>query len=363
MWTTVTPVMLPQFPRRDLTPENVIAKACVDAGYPEPLSVRTVLTAAARRAALAFVPRQAAKRPPAATTHPCRNPVPDEGSRPGADRCRSLRGLRPVPSVRGEQPMNLPTPDQFDAFYEAVHGYAPFPWQSRLAKRVCAGDWPRAIALPTAAGKTACIDIAVFSLACQVKDIRQPRIFFVVDRRIVVDQAHDHAKNLAGMLAKARRDDSDGILKCVADSLCELTGATAARPLDVYAAGRHVSRIGVGPFAAATNNHRFNGRSGRLAVAVSWLRRLPFDDAHSRGVGRQRLHHPARRSPLCEAVRPDCARRREVPRMGREEHRAFRFVSITATREKAFHARKRTPTISRIPSWGSESTQANLPPS
>ncbi|MCE9564494.1 MAG: type I-U CRISPR-associated protein Cas5/Cas6 [Planctomycetes bacterium] len=41
VWTTVTPVMLPQFPRRDLTPEEVIAKACVDAGYPEPIAVRT----------------------------------------------------------------------------------------------------------------------------------------------------------------------------------------------------------------------------------------------------------------------------------------------------------------------------------
>ena len=62
--------------------------------------------------------------------------------------------------------MNPPTPDQFEAFYKAVHGYAPFPWQSRVAERVCGGDWPRAIAPPTAAGKTGCIDIAVFALAC-----------------------------------------------------------------------------------------------------------------------------------------------------------------------------------------------------
>lgn len=130
--------------------------------------------------------------------------------------------------------MSVPTPDQFEAFYEAATlataklelaerrerepGYepekrptakAPFPWQKRVAARVCGGDWPRAIALPTAAGKTGCIDIAVFALACAVKDARQPRrIFFVVDRRIVVDQAFDHAKKLAKVLHRARRHPS-----------------------------------------------------------------------------------------------------------------------------------------------------------
>ena len=39
-WTTITPVLLPQFPRRKLTTEEVIAKACVQAGYPEPVMVR-----------------------------------------------------------------------------------------------------------------------------------------------------------------------------------------------------------------------------------------------------------------------------------------------------------------------------------
>src|SRR4051794_884085 len=127
----------------------------------------------------------------------------------------------------------MPSPEQFEQFFQAVYGYAPFPWQKRLAKRVCAGDWPRAIALPTAAGKTACIDIAVFALACRA-DNAPRRIFFVVDRRIVVDQAYDHAKQLAKVLKEAK----SGILKKVADSLRELTREQQlkdARPLDVYA--------------------------------------------------------------------------------------------------------------------------------
>src|SRR5262249_38327668 len=106
--------------------------------------------------------------------------------------------------------------------------FGPFPWQERLAKRVCDGDWPRAIALPTAAGKTACIDIAVFALACRAQTAPR-RIFFVVDRRIVVDQAWLHARAMAERLAMA----PSGILKTVADSLREL--AEDDRPLDVFA--------------------------------------------------------------------------------------------------------------------------------
>lgn len=39
-WATVTPIMLPQFPRRALTTEEVVAAAVVQAGYPEPAAVR-----------------------------------------------------------------------------------------------------------------------------------------------------------------------------------------------------------------------------------------------------------------------------------------------------------------------------------
>jgi CRISPR-associated protein Csb2 len=39
-WATVTPVLLPRFPRRDLTPEEVIATACANAGFPTPVAVR-----------------------------------------------------------------------------------------------------------------------------------------------------------------------------------------------------------------------------------------------------------------------------------------------------------------------------------
>ena len=132
--------------------------------------------------------------------------------------------------------MNIPTPDRFAEYYKAVYGkeddpdFGPFPWQQRLAARACGGAWPQIIALPTAAGKTACIDIAIFALACRANAPR--RVFLVVDRRIVVDQSRLHAQELATALKNAQK----GILKDVADSLRQIAQIDAkGPPLDVYA--------------------------------------------------------------------------------------------------------------------------------
>jgi CRISPR-associated endonuclease/helicase Cas3 len=93
------------------------------------------------------------------------------------------------------------TPEDFPAFYEAVHGYGPFPWQARLAHDVAARGWPGVLALPTAAGKTSTLDVAVFTLALQAgKPLGERtaplRVFLVIDRRLVVDQAAEHARKL-----------------------------------------------------------------------------------------------------------------------------------------------------------------------
>jgi CRISPR-associated endonuclease/helicase Cas3 len=135
------------------------------------------------------------------------------------------------------------TLDDFNAFFQAVHDdHKPFPWQTRLAERLLQKtpvssrfddinsndtDWPQPISLPTGSGKTACLDLAVFILAAQadlspVQRSAARRIFYVVDRRVVVDEAFDHARRLAGMLREAKA----GILHEIAERLRRVTGET-----------------------------------------------------------------------------------------------------------------------------------------
>ena len=62
---------------------------------------------------------------------------------------------------------------EFASFYQAVHGgREPFPWQRRLAALVEASGWPARIGVPTGLGKTSCIDVAVWALACQAACLR-----------------------------------------------------------------------------------------------------------------------------------------------------------------------------------------------
>ncbi len=121
----------------------------------------------------------------------------------------------------------------FAEFFGALHGQDPFPWQARLARQVVeTGRWPPLLDLPTAAGKTATVDVALFHLACEANKGAERaaplRILFVVDRRIVVDEAFRRARRIADRLRSA----TDGVLRAVADRLSLLSG-DPSHPLDV----------------------------------------------------------------------------------------------------------------------------------
>ena len=125
--------------------------------------------------------------------------------------------------------------DDFSAFFRELWEQEPFPWQQRLAQHVCGGAWPRIIDLPTATGKTACIDIALFALATQAEYSPSERtvgrrIFFVVNRRVIVDEAHERASRIA---EKLRNAPQGSVLGEVSKALRLLTGESDAPPLDV----------------------------------------------------------------------------------------------------------------------------------
>ena len=140
----------------------------------------------------------------------------------------------------------LPT---FPAFYRAINDRDPFPWQARLAKEVAANEsWPDEIGVPTGMGKTACLEIAVWWLASQAD--RSPeertaptRIWWVVNRRLLVDSTAEQAQKIAEKLKLATSphgSDSESHTKAdsaalalVAERLCSLSAGRGEPPLKV----------------------------------------------------------------------------------------------------------------------------------
>ncbi len=115
--------------------------------------------------------------------------------------------------------MNDLSAADFPAYFHAIHGYFPYPWQVRLTETVLKTEqWPKVIALPTGSGKTATLDTAVFSLAVRPEAFPR-RVVFVIDRRIIVDQVYERANAIKTALMEAR----DGILSRVRNRLSKLT--------------------------------------------------------------------------------------------------------------------------------------------
>ena len=135
----------------------------------------------------------------------------------------------------------LPRMPNFEDFYRAVNNRPPFPWQARLAQQVDAkGEWPAEIGVPTGLGKTACLDVAIWWLASQAhlppaQRTAPTRIWWVVNRRLLVDEASKHAAHIEAMLrdsyAQGRMGSEAETLRRVADRLRGLTGPLDGHPL------------------------------------------------------------------------------------------------------------------------------------
>lgn len=125
--------------------------------------------------------------------------------------------------------------NDFPAFFTELWGADRdvFPWQQEFARRICTGDWPKYVAAPTGSGKTACIDTAVFALALQAalpahERTAGRRIFFIVNRRVIVDEAYQRAGKLCQKLIDAAPASVAGR---VAAALRSLSGQSQGHPL------------------------------------------------------------------------------------------------------------------------------------
>lgn len=117
----------------------------------------------------------------------------------------------------------------FAVFFRAIHGYPPFPWQQHLVDRLAEGDeWPAVLDLPTGSGKTAALDAAVFHMALRFECPARAalRVVLVVDRRLVVDDAYERAKNIEQFLGDPTRaaEIERGVVDEVARRLQRLAG-------------------------------------------------------------------------------------------------------------------------------------------
>jgi CRISPR-associated endonuclease/helicase Cas3 len=78
--------------------------------------------------------------------------------------------------------------------------HSPFPWQEGLLEKLCQGELPDSLDIPTGLGKTSVMAIWLVARACGASLPR--RLVYVVDRRAVVDQATDVAITLRQWLER-----------------------------------------------------------------------------------------------------------------------------------------------------------------
>ena len=228
-------------------------------------------------------------------------------------------------------------PPDFADFFRALWGRDPFPWQSRLATMAGAGEWPDVIALPTAAGKTAIIDIWLHRLLCDLAaDATQRktplRLFYVVDRRIIADAAFERAETIRKKLQDASGDsplaaarkilgkqfdngDDDSPLQTVLlrggvrrePQWCKNPGAAAVCCGTVDQIGSRLLFRGYGVSDRATPIH---------AALVGADSLIALDEAHISGAFVKTL------TSLRDMPRPPLYGERELP---------FHFLQMTAT--------------------------------
>jgi CRISPR-associated endonuclease/helicase Cas3 len=218
------------------------------------------------------------------------------------------------------------TVSPFRENFQALTGHEPYPWQERLYSNwLLQGKTPPGLGLPTGTGKTRLMALWLLALASGAPLPR--RLIWVVDRRVVVDQATREAENLRNSLDSPR------------------LGGIRMSLLDLSVSGRE-ERM---PVAISTlrgeyeDNRKWSEDPSRPAIVVGTVdmigSRLLFS-----GYGDGRWHRPFHAGLLAvdalvvldeaQLSAPFEALLREVERIQKESKAqlpAFRFLPISAT--------------------------------
>lgn len=114
----------------------------------------------------------------------------------------------------------------FASIFESLTGNPPYPWQENLFLEFLSGSCPRDINLPTGSGKTSIMPIWLFALATQAtwqpQAITIPRrLVWVVNRRVVVDQATEEAEQIRRRLADTGLVELDPVRNALRGLLLE----------------------------------------------------------------------------------------------------------------------------------------------
>ena len=170
------------------------------------------------------------------------------------------------------------------AFLELT-GHEPFPWQERMFRSFLCGHIPKQCDIPTGLGKTSIIHIWLLAMSKALSggssDTRLPRrLVYIVDRRVVVDQATDEAEQICDKLAASRNGSA---LQEVIESLARCGTYRRVDPLVVSTLrGQHA------------DNYLWQFDPSRAAVVIGTVdmigSRLLFSGYGGLGRYRRSLH-------------------------------------------------------------------------
>ena len=129
-------------------------------------------------------------------------------SRHDPDEAPDTHQSLPCPLVIPMQPKRHTNAETFFIdWFIRLRGFAPYPWQTALFLAVLTGTPPSLLYIPTGGGKTDIITAWLLAILWQIKQTGTTavprRLYFAVDRRVVVDQTEPLALTL---LEKVRNE-------------------------------------------------------------------------------------------------------------------------------------------------------------